>query len=343
MAKTTRWGILGTGSICGAFAEGLTSARGAKLVAIGSRKQTTADAFADRFDIPHRHAGYKALVADPDVDAIYVGTPHHMHCENAILCLNAGKGVLVEKPFAINAGQAKRMIQAARRKKVFLMEAMWSRFLPSVIKTRQLVAGGAIGDLRMVIADFGFRAGVDPRSRLFNPAMGGGGLMDVGVYAVSLANMFLGESVKVASLAEMCKTGVDGQAAAVMKYRGGELAMIATGVCTTTPAEATILGTDGYIRMEQPWWRNGEITVYTDKGVKTYAPTIVGNGYNYQAVEVGKCLAAGKLESDIMPLDDSLAVMKTMDAIRAEWPLIYPMEKKTTKTTRKSAKKKARR
>jgi predicted dehydrogenase len=190
----------------------------------------------------------------------------------------------------------------------------------------------------MVIGDFGFRAGVDPKSRLFDPAMGGGGLMDVGVYVVSLANMFLGESTKVASLAEMCETGVDGQACAVIKYRGGELAMLATGVRTTTPAEARILGTDGYIEMHQPWWRNGKITVHNDKGSKSFEPKIVGNGYNYQAVEVGKCLAAGKLESDVMPWADSLAVMKTMDAIRAEWPLRYPMEKKAAKKARKAKK-----
>ena len=336
MAKT-RWGILGTGGICGAFAEGLTSIPSAKLVAVGSRAKKTANAFADKWDIPNRHASYEALVADPEVDAIYIGTPHHLHCENALLCLNAGKAVLVEKPFSINAAEAKLMIQTARRKKVFLMEAMWSRFLPAVAKARDLVASGAIGEVRMISSDFGFRAGVDPKSRLFDPAMGGGGLMDVGVYAVSLCNMFLGESKKVASLADMCETGVDGQAAAVIKYGGGELGLISTGVRTTTPAEARILGTDGYVEMHQPWWRNGLVTLHNDKGSKTFKTSFKGNGYNLQAVEVGKCLAAGKLESDVMPWADSLAVMKTMDAIRAEWPLRYPMEKKAAK---KAAKKK---
>jgi len=337
MAKTTRWGIMGTGSICGAFADGLKSCRNGKLVAVGSRKTKTADAFAARFKIPRSHPTYESLVKDPDVDAIYIGSPHHMHCENTLLCLRAGKAVLCEKPFAINAREAKRMIDTARRKRVFLMEAMWSRFLPSVVKTRELVKAGAIGKIRMVIGDFGFRAGIDPKGRLFNPAMGGGGLMDVGVYVVSLANMFLGESVEVASLAEMCRTGVDGHACAVMKYKGGELAMLATGVRTTTPAEARILGTDGYIEMHQPWWSNGKITVHNAKGSKTFAPPKRGNGYQYQAEEVGRCLAARKHQSKIMPWADSLAVMKTMDAIRAEWPLRYPMEKKTTR--RKKAKK----
>ncbi len=343
MAKTTRWGILGTGSICGAFAEGLKSCRNGKLVAVGSRKQKTADAFAERFKVANSYGAYKALVADPNVDAIYIGSPHHMHCEHTLLCLNAGKAVLCEKPFAINAREAKRMIDTARRKKVFLMEAMWSRFLPSVVKTRELVKAGAIGKVRMITGDFGFRAGIDPKGRLFNPAMGGGGLMDVGVYVVSLANMFLGETVKVASLAEMCRTGVDGQACAVMKYTGGELAMLATGVRTTTPAEARILGTDGYIEMHQPWWCNGKITVHNDKGPKSFEPKKRGNGYQYQAEEVGKRLAARKLESKIMPWADSLATMKTMDAIRAEWPLQYPMEKKVArkKTAKKAARKKA--
>ena len=329
MAKTIRWGILGSSGICNAFAEALKDTRGGKLVAVGSRKQKTADAFGDQWKIPRRHGSYKALVSDPEVDAIYIGSPHHTHCENTLLCLNAGKAVLCEKPFAINAREAKRMIDTARRRKVFLMEAMWSRFLPSVVKTKELVKAGAIGKLRMITGDFGFRAGVNPTSRLFDPAMGGGGLMDVGVYVVSLANMFLGETVKVASLAEMCRTGVDGQACAVMKYKGGELAMLATGVRTTTPAEARIIGTDGYIEMHQPWWRNGKITLHNAKGSKSFEPKVRGNGYNYQAEEVGRCLAARKLQSKVMSWADSLAVMKTMDAIRAEWPLLYPMEKKS--------------
>jgi len=342
MGKSTRWGILGTGSICHRFAQELKYVRSARLVAVGSRTRKKAEAFADEFDVPHRHGTYEALAADADLDVIYIGTPHHLHCANTVLCLQGGKAVLCEKPFAINAAEAARMIRTARRRRLFLMEAMWSRFLPSVAKVRQLVGQGAIGELRMVFADFGFRAGVSPRSRLFAPSMGGGGLMDVGVYAVSLASMLLGRASKVVSLAEMCQTGVDGQAAAVIKYAGGQLALIATGVRTTTPQEAAVVGADGWIRLHAPWWAGGKLTVTTDKGVREIAGERSSHGFSYQVEAVGRCLAAGRLECDVMPLDESLAVMKTLDAIRAQWPLRYPMERKARKAVAAEKAKKAR-
>ena len=327
MSDKLRWGILGTGSIARKFAEGLTSADGAELTAIGSRKQETADAFGDEFDIPHRHASYQALADDADVDAIYVATPHTLHSENSILCLEAGKAVLCEKPFAINAEQARQTVDVARGRGVFLMEAMWTRFFPLMSWLRGLLADGAIGEVRMVAADFGFRADFNPDSRLLNPDLGGGGLLDVGVYTVSLASMVLGKPSRIASLADIGRTGVDEQAAMVFGYDGGQLSVLYTAVRTSTPHEAVILGTDGQIRLPTAWWRPQRMTlIRSGQEPEEVVMEPEGNGYNYEAVEVARCLDEGKTESDVMPLDESIEIMETMDQVRAQWGLKYPME-----------------
>ncbi len=326
MGETIRWGVIGTGSICRKFAEGLTSAAGAELVAVGSRAADTAEAFGEKFGVARRHASYEALAADGEVDAVYIGTPHPFHKANAILCLTAGKAVLCEKPFAINAGEAAEAIETARREKVFLMEAMWSRFLPATVRTRELIADGAIGEVRMLIADFAFRAGWNPQSRLLDPALGGGGLLDVGVYTVSLASMLLGTPVDVASAAHLGETGVDEQAGMVLRYAGGQLAVLACGVRIGTEHEAMICGTEGRIRLHKPWWRGQKMTVIRGGDEEVIEAPFEGNGYNYEAEEVGRCLQAGKTESDVMPLDETLAIIKTLDKMRAQWGLKYPME-----------------
>ena len=327
MAEKLRWGILATAAIARKFATGLQSTERGELVAIGSRSQEKADAFGEEFSIPRRHGSYQALADDPEVDAIYVATPHPMHKDATILCLRAGKAVLCEKPFAVNADQAAEAIAVAREQKLFCMEALWSRFLPSVVKARQLVADGAIGELRMILADFGFRAGWNPQGRLLNPDLAGGGLLDVGIYPISLASLFFGEAREIASLAHLGETGVDEQAGMVVKYDGGRISVMATGVRTTTPMEVWLLGTEGKIHLHCPWWRGYPLTLLADgKDPETFEATKVGNGYNYEADEVARCIAAGKTESDVMPLDETLSLAKTMDAMRAQWGLKYPME-----------------
>ena len=328
MGKEIRWGILGTGNIAKQFARGLQAVPDATLAAVGSRSAATAEAFGNEFGAAKRHATYEALAADPDVDAVYVSTPHPMHKANTILCLNAGKAVLCEKPFAINARDTEEMIQVARTRKVFLMEAMWTRYIPIVCKVREWLAKKAIGEVRMLTADFGFRAGFDPKSRLFDPQLGGGALLDVGIYAVSFASMVFGEQpTRVASLAQMGETGVDEQAALVFGYSKGQLANLYTSVRATTPQEVWILGSEGKIKIHSPFWKGTTATLYLDgKGSETLEVTYNGNGYNFEAVEVGECLRAGKLESAILPLEETLAIMKTMDSVRAQWGLKYPME-----------------
>ena len=326
MPDPFRWGILGCGNISKKFATGLQSLDNATLAAVGSRSQENADRFADEFPADRRHASYEALAADPDVDAIYVATPHPFHLENSVLCLRNKKSVLCENPFPINRAQAEELVAVSLDEKVFLMEAMWSRFLPLLVRVRELIADGAIGEVRMLQADFGFRANVNPDGRLFNLDLGGGGLLDVGVYTVSLASMILGTPDDILSTAEIGETGVDEQAAIIFKYDSGQMALLAAGVRTRTPHEATILGTDGYIRLHSSWWNGSKGTLVRGNDSEPLETPTVGNGYNYEAEEVARCVAEGLIESPAMPHDESITIMGTLDTIRAQWGLKYPME-----------------
>jgi predicted dehydrogenase len=327
MTDNIRWGILSTGWIAHKFAEGLSVLPDAEIVAVGSRAQETADAFGDEFGVPHRHASYEALAEDPDVDVIYVGTPHPFHKEDSLLCLEAGKAVLCEKPFTINAAEAEEVIALAREKGLFLMEAMWSRYIPIIVRLRELLAEGAIGEVRALTADLGFRREVDPESRLFNLELGGGALLDVGVYPVSFASMVLGAPARITSMVTMGQTGVDELAGIVFGYDGGQQAVLHTALQVDTAVEATVMGTEGRIRVHSPWFHGTTLTLSREAGKdKVIDLPYEGNGYNFEAAEVNECLRAGQRESDIMPLDETLAIMQTLDAIRAQWGFKYPME-----------------
>ncbi len=322
-----RWGILSTGGIARQFARGLAYAPGAQLVAVGSRSQANAEAFGDEFGVPRRYASYEALAADPDLDVIYIGTPHPFHAANSLLCIEAGKAVLCEKPFTLNARQASAVIRAARERGVFLMEALWTRFTPVMHKVRALLAEGAIGRPRMVTADFGFHAPFDPESRLFNRALGGGALLDVGVYPVSLASMVFGAPPRISTMAHLGATGVDEQAAMIFGYEDGALAVLSCAISVMTPMEATITGERGMIRLPANWWMPQECILSLEgEPEQTFELPFTGNGYNYEALEVMRCLREGLLESPIMPLDETLALMQTLDNIRSQWGLRYPEE-----------------
>jgi len=327
---TIRWGILGTGNIAHKFARGLAVLPDAELVAIGSRRQETADAFGEEFAVRHRHASYAALVEDADVDVVYVSTPHSYHRDNTLLCLQGGKHVLCEKPFAINANQAKEMVATARDRGLFLMDAVWTRFLPTHVRTREILASGVLGEIRLVHADFGFRGRVNPMQRLFNPELGGGALLDVGVYDVQLASMILrGPPTEISAMASLGSTGVDEQSAMLLKYSGGRMAQLSCAIRTTTHHEASIFGTEGRLRLEAPWWRGTTLTVWMrpgpEGGETTHHP-YEGNGYQHEAAEVMTCIREGRLESNIMPLDETVSLMETLDTIRSQWNLVYPME-----------------
>lgn len=321
----TRWGILGTGNIAQQFARGLQVLPGAELVAVGSRTQESARAFATEFGARRAHGSYDALADDPEVEVVYVATPHTLHAANTLLCLGAGKAVLCEKPFALNAPEAQQMVDAATAGGLFLMEAMWTRFFPLVGTLRDLLRAGRIGEVRLLQADFGFRSEVNPAHRLYNPTLGGGALLDVGVYPVSLASYVLGEPAAISSQAHLGETGVDEQAALVFKYPSGALALLSAAIRTATPHEALIVGTEGSLRLHAPWWQPIHMTLTPAAGEpEVYTEPLPHNGYAYEAAEVARCLRAGLLESPVMPLAETLAIMRTLDSCRAQWGLRYP-------------------
>ncbi len=322
-----RWGILGTGAIARQFFEGLSVLPDAEVLAVGSRSGATAERFAEERGIPRRYASYEDLAADPDVDVVYVATPHPFHAANAELCLRAGKAVLCEKPFTVNAGEAERVVGLARERRLFLMEGMWTRFFPLIGELRRLLSEGAIGEPRMLAADFGFRDRFDPRSRKFDPDLGGGALLDVGVYCISLACHLFGAPSEVAGVGQLGETGVDEQSAAILRHEAGRLSVLSFATRTGTPQEATVMGTEGYIRIHSNWWRPKVLTLHRpgEKERLVEAP-ITGNGFNYEAAEVMRCLREHKTESEVMPLEETLSVMRTMDECRGAWGLRYPGE-----------------
>ncbi len=326
--RPVRWGIIGTGRIAHHFANGLKAAPDAVLHAVGSRAQATADAFGEEFGAPRRYATYAELAEDPEVDVVYISTPHQDHRTSTLLCLEAGKPVLCEKPFAINAGEARDMVEAARARGVFLMEAMWTRFRPSMVKVRELIAAGAIGEPRFVSANIGWKSDFDPLFRLYNPELGGGALLDGGVYPVSFASMVLGPPSVVTGVATLGQTGVDEQEAIALAHPSGAIASLGVTIQANPISIGLILGTTGRIEVHHDWHRPEALTVtpYGGEPHRFDYPQTEGNGYQYEAIEVGRCLRDGLLESPVMMLDESLTIMATMDTLRQQWGVRYPME-----------------
>jgi predicted dehydrogenase len=321
MTEPLRWGLIGTGWIADSFAADLAFTDSGRVVAVGSRRMDTADRFADRFDIPNRHASYEALVADPDVDVVYVATPHPMHHPDTLLALRAGKPVLVEKSFTMNAAEARELVAVARAEKLFLMEAMWTRFLPHIAQIRRLIAERALGDIVTVSADHGQWFAKDPDFRLFKPELGGGALLDLGVYPVSFASMLLGPPDTIAALIDPAFTGVDGQTSMLFGYASGAQAVLTCTSLARSPTRAAIVGTEARIEIEGDFYSPSPFTLITRTGEQTrYDEPHQGRGMWYQADEVARCLREGLLESPLMPLEESIAVMQTMDAVLAQAP-----------------------
>lgn len=326
MSRPIRWGILGPGRIAAAFAAGLQALPDADLAAVGSRSRERADAFADRFGIPVRHGSYEDLAADPGVDIVYVATPHPGHAPAMRLCLAHGKAVLSEKPFTVNAAEAREVVGMARSRRLLLMEGMWTRYWPLMRRLRSMVADGAIGEPLLVQADFGFRATFDPESRLFSPSLGGGALLDVGVYCVSLASMLFGKPRGVVGEAVLGQTGVDEHDVIALSYDGGAMALLGTSVRVSTAQEAIVTGTEGRIRVHAPWWQPSVLTLSAGGAEETIELPREGNGFNYEAAEAMACLRDGRTETDGLPLDETVHVMETMDRLREQWGVRYPME-----------------
>lgn len=315
---TVSWGILGTGRIARTFTEDLL-VLGHEVAAVGSRATGRAEAFASRYGVGRAYGSYAELAADDRIDVVYVATTHEAHHAAARTCLEAGRPVLVEKPFTTNAADAADLAALARQRGLFAMEAMWTRFNPLVARLRELVADGAIGEVTAVHADFAEYAPFDASDRRYVPALAGGALLDLGVYPVSFAWMLLGEPATVQAVATPAPTGVDANTGILFGYSSGAVALLHCGFLAETPKTATVTGTHGWIEVAGPFWRPDAMTLRRDGAEpETFTLEITGEGYVYQAEEMARCLGAGLIESPVMPLDESVAILRTLDTIAAD-------------------------
>lgn len=328
MGTRLGWGILGTGGIAKLFTKDILGG-GLSVVAVGSRSQESADAFGREFGIARRHASYEALCADPAVDIVYVATPHPYHHENARAALEAGKHVLLEKPFTINAEEAKDLVAFAASRGLFLMEAMWTRFLPTMVALRGVLADGTIGDLVSLQADHCQYIPRDRAPRLHLPELGGGALLDLGVYPVSFAHALFGSPSRVQAAGKLTDLGVDQRVSLILDWKGGQQASILTDMLALGPNRAAVIGSKGRIELDSVWYNQTTFTVtgQDGKALRRYEEKIEGRGMQYQAFEAERCIAASHTESPVMTHALSIEVMATLDAARAIVGVRYPGEK----------------
>ena len=320
-----RWGIIGTGGIARAFAKDLALAEGHSVVAVGSRTPEVAANFAKEFGV-EAFGSYEELVK-ADLDAIYVATPHPMHSPNTILALNAGKPVLCEKPFAVNASQSAAMIATARSNNLLLVEAMWSRFLPHYARIRTLIADDAIGEIRLIEADHGQPLPADPYYRLHAPELAGGALLDLGIYPISFTYMLLGKPQSIEVAATKTSSGVDAQTSMIFGYNSGAHALLTTTLEVRTPCTARVVGTKGVIEIDSPFYNPTSMRlIRSGCEPEMFPKNYSGHGLREQAIEFERLLKSGAKESDLMPLNESQSIMETMDYIRERIDLRYPFE-----------------
>jgi predicted dehydrogenase len=327
MTEKIRLGILGTGNMAHEFAKGLQHAVNVELIAVASRRQDSADRFAGEFELTKSFAHYEALAADPDVDLAYVSTPHSCHLHNSLMCLEAGKPVICEKPFTINAQEASLLIETAREKRLFLMEAMWTRYIPAIVRLRELLADNAIGQLQVMLAGGAFMPPFDPDAYLFRPDLGGGVLLDAGVYPVSMASMIFGSPTKVLAAGSIADSGIDEQVTALLQNENGSVASMYVSLRANAAPDITLLGDRGKIHVHAPMFAPSKLTLKVgDAKEEVLQLPFAGNGYQFEAVEAANCIMDGRTESAVMPLGETLTIMQTMDEIRRQLGIKYPME-----------------
>ncbi|RUS46672.1 Gfo/Idh/MocA family protein [Cohnella sp. AR92] len=322
--RIVKWGIMGPGGISGNFASELKHAPGAELVAVAGRSKEKAEAFASKHGVPRSYGSCEELAADPDVEIVYIGTLHPVHKENAIALLRGGKSILCEKPFTMDAAEAKEIVKVAKERGLFVMEAMWTRYLPVIRQVKQWLRDGTIGEVQLLKAEFGFDAGWDPEGRLLSKEKGGGTLLDAGIYPVSFASFVYGERPRrIQSTVHIGETGVDERFSLLFEYDGGRTAALHSAVRLGMNNEAWIYGTKGKIYVENflaakkaILYANGEEPV-----VVTDDREFVGHAF--QAIEAMDCLREGRKESAEMPVDETVGLMETLDEIRAQWGLTY--------------------
>ena len=324
--STFKWGILGPGGIARAFAKDLQLLDGHEVAAVGSRTLSNAQEFAKSFG-GTAYGSYEELVADPTVDAIYVATPHPSHKDNVISALNAGKPVLCEKPFAVNAHEAREMVLAAEKNGVALMEAMWSRFLPHYAHVREIIASGVLGQILTVQADHGQRLADRNIPRLIEPSLAGGALLDLGIYPVSFAHMILGNPSRITASAVLTEKGVDAQTSMIFDYGDGAQAILTTTMIEQTPCRAVVAGVNGWLEIDRTFYNPTSMRVVLfDGSVTQYPHTYTGHGLREQAEAFKKLVQSGKNQSEILTWKDTVDIMGTLDAVRSQIGLRYPFE-----------------
>jgi len=321
-----KWGVLGPGGIAKAFAEDLKKLDGHSIAAVGSRTLSNAQSFAKTFG-GTAYGSYEELVADPQIDAIYVATPHPAHKDNVILALNAGKPVLCEKPFAVNALEAQQMVDAASKNSVALMEAMWARFLPHYAKVREIIASGALGKIHTIHADHGQRLADQNIPRLVEPSLAGGALLDLGIYPVSFAHMILGNPSKITSTAVLTDKGVDAQTSMIFDYADGAQAVLNTTMIEQTPCRAVVAGLNGWLEIDRTFYNPASMRVILNDGsVTQYPSSYQGHGLREQAEVFKQLVTSGQQQSQILNWQDTVDIMKTLDQVRTQIGLKYPFE-----------------
>lgn len=324
MKKKVKWGIIGLGKIARVFASDLILSEQSQLYGVASRNIENAASFAKEFNAPKHYTNYQELANDPNIDVVYIATPHIFHYENTMMCLKAGKHVLCEKAFGMNESQVREMTEEAQKRNLFLMEALWTRFIPATEKVLELIGQNKIGKVRQVRADFGFVGNTNPEKRIFNKKLGGGSLLDVGIYPVYLSLLLLGIPKKITAVAELTSSGVDSFLAAIFDYQNGEKAVLESSIEVQTPTEAYIFGEDAYIKMHRRFHHSEKISIHLQNGkVETLEVKYKGKGYLHEIIEIERCLRAGKIQSAKMPHSMSLNLIQTLDRIKQKIGLEY--------------------
>lgn len=324
MKSYINWGIIGLGKIAKTFATDLLLSNNSKLHAVASRDIEKAKTFATDFHASKYYNSYEKLAQDPEVDVVYIATPHVFHFEYTMMCLKAGKNVLCEKAFGMNQEEVKTMISEAKNRNLFLMEAIWTRFIPATEKLLSLIEEGVIGEIKQIRADFGFKANPDPNLRLFNKKLGGGSLLDIGIYPVYLSLLLFGAPQKITAKAEISSTGVDSFLAAIFEYQNGQKSVLESSFLVDTATEAYIFGEKGYLKMHSRFHHSEKISIHiSGKEVQEIDLKYKGNGYYHEITEVENCLSNNQYESSKLPHNMSLQLIQTLDRIRKKINLKY--------------------
>ncbi|MBE0652114.1 MAG: Gfo/Idh/MocA family oxidoreductase [Bacteroidales bacterium] len=323
-----RWGIISTGIIANKMAEAINQVPGSEILGVASRRQENARGFAEKYHIKNAFYPYSELITNPDVDIIYIGVPNPFHYELIIESLNNGKHVLCEKPFTLNAKESRECIDLARKKNLFLMEAMWSRFFPAMKELKQIIRDEKLGQLHQVTGDFMIERAYDPEHRLYNIDLGGGALLDIGVYLLSIAQFFLGKPESVAGVARIGSTGVDMLDNMHLRYPGDVYASFVCGFTGYKPYEFVISGSEGYCKITSPFYCPSSFVLGNMGTKKSYNFPYRGNGYIHMIEAVQESILKGETENPLMPLEETFFQMETMDKLRDQWNLIYPGEKR---------------